>query len=166
MTYDVGACIITFVVSAMPGNVGRKADSPVLRFDEKRKAHYIRLLGQGLRRMQAASIVKVDYGTVMRAKQNDPEFKRACEEAEYSLIDDVEDSLYAAARYDRNVRACEVILYNRASDRWKDKRALVIQPQMQGADIPIPDPLQARPEVADFRPSQSAMRAIPQSEAG
>lgn len=88
----------------------------------RKKAMYVRLLRAGWLRGAAAREVGVDRTTIWRWRKADPEFNRACEEAEQAAIEAVEDALYRAA-LQGNVTAIQVILYNRAPDRWADRRA-------------------------------------------
>jgi len=52
----------------------------------------------------------------------DPKFAAEVERAEMEANETVENALYEAA-LSGNVVACQVWLYNRTPERWKDKRA-------------------------------------------
>lgn len=93
----------------------------------RKKALYVRLLRAGWLRGAAAREVGVDRTTIWRWRKADPEFDRACQEAEAAAVEAVEDALYRAA-LDGNVTAIQVILYNRAPERWADRRAQAAQP--------------------------------------
>lgn len=93
------------------------------KFGTRKKAMYLELLRQGYRRGAAAEAVGVSRETVRLAYNSDPEFAEAVDLAEVAACDIVEDALLEAAK-SGNVLACQVWLYNRSPDRWKDQRSL------------------------------------------
>ncbi len=94
-------------------------------FNAKKREAYLENIRQGQLKGKAAKNVGVDRTTVFKHARKDPEFAKAIEEAEMSLVEVVEDALYKTA-VGGNVTAQQVILYNRAPDRWKDKRNLAV----------------------------------------
>ncbi len=105
-----------------PGNApGQNWREGVYKFDDVKKAEYLRLLREGGRRHQSARQVGVTPMTVINHQAADPEFKRACEMAEMEALDEVESAIHMAAA-SGNVTACIFILQNRDPDRWKDMR--------------------------------------------
>jgi len=86
-----------------------------------KRAEYLDQLREGKRRGAAAEAVGVDRETVRLTYNSDPEFATAVEQAEIDACDIVEDALLEAAK-SGNVVACQVWLYNRAPNRWKDQR--------------------------------------------
>jgi hypothetical protein len=97
-------------------------DNPY-KFDKGRREEYLQKLRAGVRRSAAARAVGVDRTTVWRAIRDDPDFAAAVDEAELDAAELVEDALFQAA-LKGHVRAQQVWLYNRCSDRWGNPRAL------------------------------------------
>jgi len=100
-------------------------------FDAIKKAAYIKaILEDKLGRCAAAKKVGVDPWTVTRHTKQDKVFATAVSEAEMQVegedIEDVERALVNAAK-GGNVTAIQVYLYNRAPDRWQDRRNLNVQ---------------------------------------
>lgn len=96
-------------------------DNPRYKFDDLKKATYVRLIRQGVRRVRAAEYVGVTYATVMEHFQRFPEFLADVNEAEMARVDEVEEALFESA-IQGNVIAQQVVLYNRRSDEWADQR--------------------------------------------
>lgn len=98
-----------------------------LKFDEIKRAEYLKLLRQGKNKSLAAHDAAVSCDTVQRYCNLNPEFQREVSKAEIAgaklRVGRVEDALYEAAA-SGNVTAIQVFLYNRAADRWSDRRAV------------------------------------------
>ena len=95
------------------------------KFSETKRAEYLRLIAEeGLGRIAAAKKVGVHSGTVDFYIRSHPEFATERDRAEMERSEVVEDALFKAAR-EGNVVACQVWLYNRLPDRWRDKRSVV-----------------------------------------
>lgn len=92
---------------------------------DRHKHLYLEQLENGLLKLESAKAIGVNYATVWRWRKSDPDFNAACEAAEYTAVVRVEDALYMAA-LDGNVTAQQVILYNRAPDRWRDRRNVAV----------------------------------------
>lgn len=90
-------------------------------FGPTKRQAYLDKLREGLGRCAAARAVGVDPDTPAIHRRKYPEFAVACEQAELEACEQVEDALYQAA-LSGNVVACQVWLYNRAPERWRDKR--------------------------------------------
>jgi hypothetical protein len=93
------------------------------KFNDKKKEAYLENLRDGFRRGAAAESVGVSRVTVFFHKRADPDFAKACEDAEMVAHEIVEDALFNKAAAG-DVTACQVWLYNRLPGRWKDKRAI------------------------------------------
>lgn len=93
----------------------------VEKFDAEKKAQYVTLLRDGGRRMASARAVGVDPRTVEKHMHKYPDFAVEVSRAEMEANQQVESALYRAALAG-NVTACQVWLYNRDSERWKDQR--------------------------------------------
>ena len=109
--------------------------SPAPNFDDVKKAEFLRLLREKrCSRMAAADGVGTSRITVWRHMDADPDFRRRVSEAEMDVerekILEVEDALFQAA-INGHVTAQQVFLYNRAPERWKDKRAVAVGMHMQ-----------------------------------
>jgi hypothetical protein len=111
---DSPECSLASVVMAEPMTHRGK-------FGDRKRVEYLELIRQGHRRGAAARAVGVDPETARNAYNKDPEFADAVELAEIEACDIVEDALLEAAK-SGNVTACQVWLYNRSPDRWKDQR--------------------------------------------
>lgn len=94
-----------------------------LKFGARKRAAYLEALRTGSLRGAAAASVGVNRETVRRAYNEDAEFAAAVEQAELDANELVENALYQAAQAG-NVIACQVWLYNRQPERWKDQRNL------------------------------------------
>jgi len=106
----------------------KKPKATYRRFDETKQREYIRQITENkLGRIAAARAVGVDASTARRHVAADKKFAEAVSLAEMAAegekIEDVEDALYQAA-IGGNVTAIQVFLYNRAADRWSDRRNL------------------------------------------
>ena len=91
------------------------------KFSKEKKEQYLDELRRGARRMAAAESVGINRETARAHYNADPEFAAAVEQAEMDANELIEDALFQAAE-SGNVVACQVWLYNRMPDRWKDKR--------------------------------------------
>lgn len=91
------------------------------KFDEDRKARFLELVAKGYGRSKACQKVGITRQTFGRHYDKSEKFRNAVLDAEEEANDVVEMALYKTA-IDGNVTAQQVWLYNRASDRWADKR--------------------------------------------
>ena len=91
------------------------------KFTKKKKEEYLEFLAQGYRRGAAAEAVGITRWTPWALIRDNAEFAAAVDAAEMAACDEVEDALREAA-LSGNVIACQVWLYNRAPERWADKR--------------------------------------------
>ena len=111
-----------------PATAGNPAPGPpprLLKFGEEKRAEFLALLASGSRRYAAAEKVGISYERVRQVMHGDEGFRQAVDRAEMQANEIVEDSLFQAAR-SGNVTACQVWLYNRSPDRWKDMRNLQV----------------------------------------
>lgn len=92
-----------------------------LKFDEERKARFLELVAKGYGRTKACVKVGITRQTFGRHYDKSEKFRAAVLDAEEEANDVVEMALYKTA-IDGNVTAQQVWLYNRASDRWADRR--------------------------------------------
>jgi hypothetical protein len=100
----------------------RRRPSKPYKFDANKREAFLDKLREGLRRGAAAEAIGVSRVTVCDAMRDDPDFADAVSQAELDSCELVEDALFKAATLDRNVTACQVYLYNRRPDRWRDMR--------------------------------------------
>jgi len=91
------------------------------KFTDKKKKEYLDLLRDGGRRHASARSVGISPWTAVNHMNEDGEFRNEVELAEMEANERVEDALFMAAE-SGNVTAIQVWLYNRAPDRWTDKR--------------------------------------------
>jgi len=91
------------------------------KFTDKKKKEYLDLLRDGGRRHASARSVGISPWTAVNHMNEDEEFRNEVELAEMEANERVEDALFMAAE-SGNVTAIQVWLYNRAPDRWTDKR--------------------------------------------
>lgn len=91
------------------------------KFTDNKKKEYLELLRHGGRRYASAKAVGVTPQTVNAHVKDNPEFAKAVDEAEMEANEQVEDALFMTAT-SGNVTAMQVWLYNRAPERWADKR--------------------------------------------
>lgn len=94
-----------------------------LKFDDLKKATYVSLIRQGVRRVHASELVGVSYPTVLEHLDRFPAFADEVSQAEMARIDEVEEALYETA-LNGNVIAQQVVLFNRRADEWADQRLL------------------------------------------
>lgn len=92
-----------------------------LRLTAEVKAEIVEAVAQGRRPTLAARDVGVSRSALWRARTRDADFEAAMLEAEREGNERIEDAMYEAA-LNGNVTAQQVWLYNRASDRWRDRR--------------------------------------------
>jgi hypothetical protein len=93
-----------------------------VKFGPKARESYLNELRQGLRPGQAARNAGTSRWTVSGYRRNHPEFAELENDAMQDSIELVEDALFQAA-ISGNVTACQVWLYNRSPDQWRDMRA-------------------------------------------
>lgn len=99
-----------------------------VKFTDETQEAYLDLLREGKRRGQAAREVGIHRSTIADYRKLDAAFAAEERLAEMDAIEAVEESLYQTALAG-NVTAQQVFLYNRAPDRWADRRNV----QMTGA---------------------------------
>src|SRR5687768_14396747 len=98
---------------------------------------YLDLLREGKRRGQAAREVGVHRSTIADYRRLSDEFATEERDAERDAIEQVEESLFQTALAG-NVTAIQVFLYNRAPERWADRRN-VLHTGAGGGPIEIAD---------------------------
>src|SRR5712692_6464675 len=91
------------------------------KFGILKRAKYLQLLRKGGRREASARACGVSPDLIYLLKKEDAEFAEEAEKAEMEANSLVENALFKAAIHG-NVVACQVWLYNRAPDRWTDRR--------------------------------------------
>jgi len=91
------------------------------KFGPQKREKYLDALSKGARRGTAAKSVGVSAELVRQYRLQYPQFELLVLEAEEVANELVEDALFRAA-IDGNVIACQVWLYNRMPNRWRDKR--------------------------------------------
>jgi hypothetical protein len=91
------------------------------KFGPPKREKYLEALAAGARRGAAAESVGVSAELVRQYRHHSAEFDRLVLEAEDEANELVEGALFKAA-VEGNVVACQVWLYNRAPDRWADRR--------------------------------------------
>ncbi|MGB3944540.1 MAG: hypothetical protein WBK88_07100 [Methanothrix sp.] len=96
------------------------------KFDAIRKAAFLEKLSTGMGRSAACASIGITRTTFRNHYDRYESFRIAVNETEVKLNDDVEAALFNAA-IGGNVVACQVWLYNRAPDRWADKRNIQIK---------------------------------------
>lgn len=96
------------------------------KFDRARKDELLALLRKGIRRTRACDKVGINRKTFNNHINKDPKFNKEVLDAEMDANELVESALFKAA-LGGNVTACQVWLYNRMPDRWKDKRNVGIK---------------------------------------
>ncbi len=115
------------------------------KFDDVKRPEFLRLLADGKSKALCAHSVGVAITTVERYCNLHAEFRREVSRAEMVgarlRVGKVEDSLFNAA-VSGNVTAIQVFLYNRASERWSDRRQ--VKTEMTG---PGGGPIQTKTEV-------------------
>jgi hypothetical protein len=119
-----------------PASGGRKAHR---RFDAKARARYLDAIEDGFGKSKASQLAGVDRSTAWRYESEHPDFAEEVQAAQDRCLDGIEHALYKAAM-NGNVVAAQVILYNRRSDRWQDRRNV----QVTGGDGG-PVQIEARP---------------------
>jgi hypothetical protein len=93
-----------------------------VKFTPKAREEYLAGLRQGLRPGKAANNAGVSRWTVGNYRRAHADFADAERDAMLDSVEMVEDALFQAA-VSGNVTACQVWLYNRAPDQWRDMRA-------------------------------------------
>lgn len=111
---------------------------PTRVFTEDKRRQFLAAL-ETMRPAIAARHIGVSYSTIKQYRESHPDFRTAMV-AVLDLTDaNVEDALYKAATIDRNVTACQVWLYNRKPDQWRDQRRVGVTGGQddQGHDKPV-----------------------------
>jgi hypothetical protein len=121
---------------------------------------YLDLLREGRRRGQAAREVGVHRSTIADHRKLDEAFAAEERLAEMDAVEQVEESLFQAALAG-NVTAIQVFLYNRAPERWADKRNIV-HTGAGGGPVEIAD---ARPRYHEMTDAELAAEEARQTEA-
>jgi hypothetical protein len=93
------------------------------KFGDKKRDAYLQALRDGNHRYTSARSVGVSAELVRLYRKEFPAFAEEEQQAEAEACGRVEDALFQAA-LTGNVTACQVWLYNRAPERWKDQRNL------------------------------------------
>ena len=106
------------------------------KFGRKRQKVYLDSLAEGSSKTTAAAATGVSYELIRLYRKEQPEFSELEEQAQLSATEKVEDALFQAAS-SGNVRACEVWLYNRCPDKWKDQRNIKVGGDGSGVPIPV-----------------------------
>ncbi|MBU8921375.1 MAG: hypothetical protein KOO63_06100 [Bacteroidales bacterium] len=91
------------------------------KFDDIKKAEYLKHLSEGHQRGYAATLVGVHRSTISDCVKADKKFAEAVSYAEADAVAKVENALFEAAN-SGNVTAIQVYLYNRDPKRWADRR--------------------------------------------
>lgn len=102
-----------------------KGQAAFAKFGDEKRDEYLAQLRSGCRRSTAARNVGVSRELVRLYRHATPGFAAEESAAEEEATDRVEDALFKAATAG-NVTACQVWLYNRRSERWKDQRNLKV----------------------------------------
>ena len=92
---------------------------------------YLEKLKEGLTRTEAAEAIGLDRHTVWRYRMAHPAYDKLVSQAERGAVEIIEDALFKSAK-EGNVKAIEIFLYNRAGDRWTDKRTPSIVNNVNG----------------------------------
>jgi predicted DNA-binding protein (UPF0251 family) len=100
--------------------------------NKEARALYLEKLKEGLTRTEAAEAIGIDRTTIWRYRMAHPTFDKLVSQAERGAVELVEDALFQAATKGQNVKAMEIFLYNRAGDRWTDKRTPSIVNNVNG----------------------------------
>lgn len=110
----------------------KRPSNKFAKFSEVRRIRYLGRLAAGSARMNAARSAGVSYELIRMYRKAHPEFSQEEEAAELEACGAVEGALFTSA-IKGNVTAQQVYLYNRAPDRWKDKRAASEMPALLNA---------------------------------
>lgn len=95
------------------------------KFDAIRKEEFLALIAKGIRPANACKKVGIHRSTYCAHVNQYPKFAEAVTRAEMDANELVEQALFNSA-LKGNPTAQQVWLYNRAPDRWQDKRNLTI----------------------------------------
>ena len=93
----------------------------IVKFGSNKKRAFLEALRGGARRGAAAESVGISRETIRLHMHKDDGFRDAVDQAEMDANECAENALFNAA-VGGNVTACQVWLYNRAPERWKDRR--------------------------------------------
>lgn len=93
------------------------------KFGERQRKKYLDALRSGVGKGEAARAAGVSRDLVRLYRTHHPSFLDDEAEAIDAATDRVENALFKAA-LDGNVTACQVWLYNRRANAWKDQRSL------------------------------------------
>jgi hypothetical protein len=96
-----------------PKGAGRKK-----RFTPKMQAMFLELLNDCKTVDAACALCGIDTSTYRKERLANPIFAALADKAKDSRVEDIEDSLYLKGM-SGDTRAMEVLLYNRAPERWK-----------------------------------------------
>lgn len=91
-----------------------------IKFNASAREAFLKHLQAGKTKTEASEAIGIDRTTTYQYRTAHPEFEEQVRAAEIRVVEAVEDALYAQA-LKGNVKAQEIVLYNRASDRWADK---------------------------------------------
>lgn len=113
-----------------------------IKFNAHARDEFLRHLQEGKTKSAASDLVGISRVTIYQYRQDHPEYEEQVHAAEIRVVEAVEDALYAQA-LKGNVKAQEIVLYNRAPERWADrgKREVKEEPPQGPAD-PLPSVLQ------------------------
>lgn len=101
--------------------------SSFAKFGKNKREEYFEALRSGCWRYKAARTIGISRELIRMYRELHPEFAIAEQEAEDEANDEIENALFQAAQ-SGNVTACQVWLYNRRSERWKDQRGGKVDP--------------------------------------
>lgn len=93
----------------------------IVKFGSNKKRAFLEALRGGARRGAAAESIGVSRETIRLHMHKDDGFRDAIDQAEMDANECVENALFNAA-VGGNVTGCQVWLYNRMPERWKDRR--------------------------------------------
>lgn len=96
------------------------------KFDAKAKRRFLAQIAKGATNTAAGRSVGVTLRTVDNHLNKYPRFREALEWCQEEAIAEIESSLFLAAK-SGNVTAIQVFLYNRAPERWADRRRHDVQ---------------------------------------
>ncbi len=134
--------------------VGKGKGDPHWKFDEPTRVAYLGALQEGKPRTHAARDAGISYDAVREYRAAHPEFGFVERQAQRESNDHVEFALFEAAT-SGNVRAIELWLTNRSTDRWHDRRRVTLAGDAAApvevsltTEEPLPDPLSPAQHVA------------------
>lgn len=107
-----------------PRNRGGRHRAGRTKTEAEIKAQILAYMRVGFTRTSAARRSGIDPRTAERWRAADPVFAEDCSLAEAEATDEMENALFRNGVVEMNVTAQQVWLYNRAPERWRDKRNL------------------------------------------